>query len=56
MRAAIAQNDHTALEATFNELIAVTDTDQGPDATSLLDPETIQLYQQHSRNHRRHAS
>ena len=56
MRAAIGQNDHTALEATFNELIAVTDTDQGPDTTSLLDPETIQLYQQHSRNRRRHAS
>ncbi len=55
MRAAIAQDDQTALEATFNELMAVIDTDEGPDATSLLDPETIQLYERHSRNRRRHA-
>jgi len=55
MRAAIAQDDHTALEATFNELTAVIDADEGPDATSLLDPETVTLYEDHTRNRRRHA-
>jgi DNA-binding SARP family transcriptional activator len=55
MRAAIAQDDHTALEATFNELTAVIDADDGPDATSLLDPETVTLYEDHTRNRRRHA-
>lgn len=41
--------------ATFNELTAVIDADDGPDATSLLDPETIALYEDHTRNRRRHA-
>ena len=55
MRAAIAQDDRTALEATFDELLAVVDADQGPDAISLLDPETIHLYEQHNPDRRRHA-
>lgn len=55
MRAGVAQNDHTALEATFNELIAVIAAGQGPDSTSLLDPDTLELYEGHSRNRKRHA-
>jgi nucleoid-associated protein YgaU/DNA-binding SARP family transcriptional activator len=54
MRAAVAEDDQTALEATFNELVAVVDADQGPDTTSLLHPDTVQFYEKHSRR-RRHA-
>jgi hypothetical protein len=53
MRAAIAQDNQTALDAIYNELTAIVDADQGPDATSWLDPETIDLYEKHSRNRRR---
>jgi nucleoid-associated protein YgaU len=55
MRAAITQDDQTALEAIYNELAAMVDADQGPDATSWLAAETIGLYEEHSRNRRRHA-
>jgi hypothetical protein len=55
MRAAIAQDDHTALEATFNELVTGFDADQGPDATSLLDPETIDLSERHTRTRQRNV-
>ena len=55
MRAAIAKDNHTALEAIFNELVAVIDADEGPDSTSLIDPETLDLYEQHSRRRRRQA-
>ncbi|MBA3361567.1 MAG: hypothetical protein H0T94_08920 [Acidimicrobiia bacterium] len=40
MRAAIAEGNQTALDATFAELLAVVDADQGPDAAGFLDPET----------------
>ncbi|MDF1598124.1 MAG: hypothetical protein P1T08_18805, partial [Acidimicrobiia bacterium] len=53
MRAAITQDNQTALDAIYNELTAIVDADQGPDATSWLDPETIDLYEQYSRNRRR---
>ena len=53
MRAAIAQDNQTALDAIYNELTAIVDADQGPDATSWLDPETIDLYEKNSRNRRR---
>ena len=46
MAAAIAENNPTALEAIYTELLTV--TDEGPDASTLLDPETIQIYEQHN--------
>ena len=55
MRTAITQDDQTALEAIYSELAALVDADQGPDATSWLDPETVQLYEQHSRHRNRRA-
>ena len=48
MAAANAENNPTALEAIYTELLTVTDTDEGPDASTLLDPETIQIYEQHN--------
>jgi MinD superfamily P-loop ATPase len=49
MAAAIAENNPTALEAIYTELLTVTDADvEGPDASTLLDPETIQVYEQHT--------
>ncbi|MGH3452336.1 MAG: AfsR/SARP family transcriptional regulator, partial [Haloechinothrix sp.] len=54
MRAAIHRNDPTALDAIYSELTTLLDADQGPDATSLLDPETVELYERHRRR-RRHA-
>jgi hypothetical protein len=53
MRAAAAQGNQVAFEATYRELLAVTDADQGPDATAYLDPETTELYQHGSRERRR---
>jgi len=53
MRAAVAQNSQTALDAVFTELTTVIDSDDGPDATAYLEPETIQLYELHSRSRRR---
>ncbi|MGI8515035.1 MAG: hypothetical protein ACR2NT_07795 [Acidimicrobiia bacterium] len=55
MRAAIAEGNQTALDATFAELLAVVDADQGPDAAGFLDPETIELYETHNRRRRRQA-
>jgi plasmid stabilization system protein ParE len=49
MAAAIAEDNPTALEAIYTELLTVTDADvEGPDASTLLDPETIQVYEQHT--------
>ena len=53
MRAAAAEGNQVAFEATYRELLAVTDADQGPDASTYLDPETIDLYEQESRGRRR---
>jgi hypothetical protein len=53
MAAAIAADNPTALEAIYTELLTVIDTDEGPDASTLLDPETIQLYEQHTHQRRR---
>jgi len=53
MRAAAAEGNQVAFEATYRELLAVTDADEGPDATTYLDPETIDLYEQESRGRRR---
>lgn len=50
MRAAINQNSQTALDAVFTELTTVIDGDDGPDATAYLEPETIELYERHSRS------
>ncbi len=55
MRTAIAKGNPTALEAVFNELLAVVDADQGPNAAGFLDPETIELYEAHNRRRRRQA-
>jgi DNA-binding SARP family transcriptional activator len=55
MRAAIAEGNQITLEAVYSELLAVVDADEGPDASTLLDPETIELYEQVSRNRRRQA-
>jgi DNA-binding SARP family transcriptional activator len=55
MRAAIAEGNQVALEAVYTELLAVVDADEGPDASTFLDPETVELYEQVSRNRRRQA-
>ena len=49
MRAGIAAGNPTAVEAAYHQLIAITEADEGPDSTDLLDPETTQLYEQHRR-------
>jgi hypothetical protein len=54
MRCAIAENNQTALDATIDELTAIMDADDGPDAATYLEEETIQLYEQHRR--RRHTT
>ena len=53
MRAAAAEGNQVAFEAVYSELLAVVDADEGPDASSLLDPDTIELYEQESRRRRR---
>ncbi|MGF1667085.1 MAG: hypothetical protein ACFCVC_12530 [Acidimicrobiia bacterium] len=55
MRAAAAQNNQVAFEATYTELLAVVDADQGPDASNYLDAETVALYERESRKRRRQA-
>ena len=55
MHATIAEGNRVAFEAVFAELLAVVDADEGPDASSFLDPETIELYEQQSRKRRRHV-
>ena len=55
MRAAATEGNQVAFEAVYSELLAVIDADEGPDASSFLDPETIELYDQESRRRRRHA-
>lgn len=35
--------DDTLLIAVFEELVAITEADEGPYAASLLDPETVEL-------------
>jgi len=55
MRAAIADGNQVALEAVYSELLAVIDPYEGPDASTFLDPETVELYEQVSRNRRRQA-
>ncbi|MEX2652090.1 MAG: hypothetical protein WD473_06555, partial [Acidimicrobiia bacterium] len=55
MRAALTEGNQVAFEATYTELLAVTDADDGPDAVSLLDPATIELYEQGSRKRHRQA-
>ncbi|MDF1595707.1 MAG: LysM peptidoglycan-binding domain-containing protein, partial [Acidimicrobiia bacterium] len=55
MRAAAAEGNQVAFEATYKELLAVLDADDGPDASAYLDPETIDLYEQERRRGRRQA-
>ena len=55
MRAAIAEGNQVAFEAVYAELLAVVDADEGPDVSTFLDPETIDLYEQQSRKRRRQA-
>ena len=55
MRAAIAEGNQVALQAVYTELLAVIDADEGPDASTFLDPKTVELYEQGSRNRRRQA-
>jgi two-component SAPR family response regulator len=52
MRAAITHNDTRALDAIYDELNALADHEEGPDATDWLDPETIDLYQSHRQRRR----
>jgi len=53
MRVAIAQQNPVALEAVYAELLTAVDADDGPDAATWLEPETVELYERHSRRHRR---
>jgi hypothetical protein len=55
MRAAAAEGNQVAFEAVYSELLAVVDSDEGPDASSFLDAETIELYERESRRRRRQA-
>jgi hypothetical protein len=55
MRAAAAEGNQVAFEAVYSELLAVIDADEGPDASSFLDPATVELYEQKSRTRRREA-
>ncbi len=55
MRCAIAEDNQTALDATLEELTVVMDADDGPDAVTYLEQDTIELYEQHRRNRRSHA-
>ena len=55
MRAAAAEANQVAFEAVYTELLAVIDADEGPDASSVLDPDTVKLYEQDSRRRRRQA-
>ncbi|MEX1005671.1 MAG: LysM peptidoglycan-binding domain-containing protein [Acidimicrobiia bacterium] len=55
MRAASAEGNQVAFEAIYTELLAVVDADEGPNASSFLDPETTELYEQESRKRRRQA-
>ena len=55
MHATIAEGNQVAFEAVYAELLAVVDADDGPDASSFLDPETIELYEQQTRKRRRHV-
>ncbi len=55
MRAAVAEGNQVALEALYTELLAIIDADEGPDASTFLDPETVELYEQLSRKRRRQA-
>ena len=52
MRIAIAQQNPVALEAVYNELLTAVDADDGPDATTWLEPGTVELYEQHTRRRR----
>lgn len=55
MRAATAEDNQVSLEAIYSELLAVIDADEGPDSSTLLDPDTVELYEQVSRSRRRQA-
>ena len=55
MRAAVAEGNQVAFEAVYSELLAVIDADEGPDASTFLAPETIELYERKSRRRRRQA-
>jgi DNA-binding SARP family transcriptional activator len=55
MRATIAEGNQVSLEAVYSELLAVIDADEGPDASTFLDPETVELYERESRKRQRQA-
>ncbi len=55
MHAATAQNNRFALEASYVELLAVIDADQGPDTTSYLNPATIEHHEEQTRKRQRQA-
>jgi hypothetical protein len=55
MRTAIAEGNQVALEAVYTELLAVVDADEGPDASTFLDTETVELYERESRKRQRQA-
>jgi hypothetical protein len=55
MRAAAAEGNQVAFQAIYSELLAVIDADDGPDALSILDPKTIELYERQSHRRRRQA-
>ena len=53
MRAAIAEGNQVSLDAVYAELLAVIDADEGPDASTFLDPKTVELYEKGSGGRRR---
>jgi len=55
MRAAIDEGNQVSLEAVYSELLAVVDADEGPDASTFLDPKTVELYEQGSGKRQRQA-
>ena len=55
MRAAVDEGNRVALEALYTELLAIIDADEGPDTSTFLDSETVELYEQLSRKRRRQA-
>ena len=54
MRCAIAEDNQTALDATFKEHATLLDADDGPDVATYLEHETVELYEQHRRSRRSH--
>lgn len=48
MHAAASQSNRTALHALFEEMVALVEDDDGPDAVTQLDSEAVAIYQEHT--------